>query len=103
MARHRNLYLWLVLFSAIVFPPGCNSGPSVSGAFDRNYTVTGPIHLELTNASGDVDITGSAAGKVHVRREVPASGFGFVNPHKHFATTRPNPPLHHLAAPLANA
>src|SRR6266704_455243 len=93
MARHRNLYLWLVLFSAIVFPPGCNSGPSVSGAFDRNYTVTGPIHLELTNASGDVDITGSADGKVHVRGEVRASGFGFDNPQKRLDDTLANPPI----------
>ena len=93
MARHRNLYLWLVLFSAIVFPPGCNSGPSVSGAFDRNYTVTGPIHLELTNASGDVDITGSADGRVHVRGEVRASGFGFDNPQKRLDDTLANPPI----------
>src|SRR6266851_3645087 len=67
MARHRNLRLSLVLLSAIVVLAGCNSGPSVSGTFDRNYTVTGPILLELTNASGDVDITGSADGKVHVQ------------------------------------
>src|SRR6266700_498373 len=93
MARHRNLYLLLVLFSAIVFPTGCNSGPSVSGAFDRNYTVTGPIHLELTNASGDVDITGSADGKVHVRGEVRASGFGFENPQTRLDDTLANPPI----------
>src|SRR5258708_29622804 len=93
MAGHRNLYLWRVVFSALVFPPGCNSGPSVSGAFDRNYTVTGPIHLELTNASGDVDITGSADGKVHVRGEVRASGFGFDNPQKRLDDTLANPPI----------
>jgi len=56
------------------YPGGCNSGPSVSGAFDRNYNVSGPLRLELTNASGDVDITGSADGKVQVRGEVRRIG-----------------------------
>ena len=93
MARHRNLRLSLVLLSAIVVLAGCNSGPSVSGTFDRNYTVTGPILLELTNASGDVDITGSGDGKVHVRGEVRASGFGFDNPQKRLDDTLANPPV----------
>src|SRR5947208_11048158 len=93
MARHRNLCLPLVLFSAVVVLAGCNSGPSVSGAFDRNYNVSGPLRLELTNASGDVEITGSADGKVHVRGEVRASGFGFDNPQKRVDDTLANPPI----------
>src|SRR5712691_2779677 len=93
MARHRNLRLSLVLFSAVVVLAGCNSGPSVSGTFDRNYNVSGPIRLELTNASGDVDITGSADGKVHVRGEVHASGFGFENPQTRLDDTLANPPI----------
>src|SRR5437016_11042362 len=91
MARRRNHCL--PLLSAIVVLAGCNSGPPVSGTFDRNYNVTGPIRLELTNASGDVDITGSADGKVHVRGEVRASGFGFDNPQKRLDDTLANPPI----------
>ncbi len=93
MARHSNLRFSLLLLYAIVVLAGCNTGPSVSGAFDRNYAVTGPILLELTNASGDVDITGSADGKVHVRGEVRASGFGFDNPQKRLDDTVSNPPI----------
>src|SRR5467141_4226937 len=93
MARHGNLCVPLVLFSAIAVLAGCESGPSVSGAFDRNYNVTGPLRLELTNASGDVDISGSADGKVHVRGEVRASGFGFDNPQKRLDDTLANPPI----------
>src|SRR5438445_1996694 len=93
MARHRSLCLPLVLFSAIVILAGCNSGPSVSGAFDRNYNVSGRRRLELTNASGDVEITGSADGKVHVRGDVRASGFGFDNPQKRLDDTLANPPI----------
>jgi DUF4097 and DUF4098 domain-containing protein YvlB len=93
MARHRNFCSPLVLLSAMVVLAGCNSGPSVSGSFDRNYNVTGPIRLELTNAAGDVDITGSADGRVHVRGEVRASGFGFDNPQKRLDDTLASPPI----------
>ena len=93
MVRHRNSRLQLVFFSTILVLAGCQSGPSVSGAFDRNYNVTDPIRLELNNASGDVDITGSADGKVHVRGEVRASGFGFDNPRKRLDDTLANPPV----------
>src|SRR5258708_19610816 len=98
MARHRNHRLQLVLFSAIVVLAGCNSGPSVSGTFDRNYSVAGPTRLELTNASGDVDITGSSDGKVHVRGEVRASGLAFTNPQNrlhHPLSNPPTQPRHH--------
>src|SRR6266704_6127561 len=93
MARHRNLCLPLVLLTAVVAAAACNSGASVSGTFDRHYNVSGPIRLEITNASGDVDITGSADGKVHVRGEVRASGFGFDNPQKRLDDTLANPPI----------
>src|SRR5213078_2642170 len=93
MARHRNLCMPLVLLTAVAASAACNAGPSVNGTFDRNYNVTGPIRLELTNASGDVDITDSADGKVHVRGDVRASGFGFDNPQKRLDDTVANPPI----------
>jgi DUF4097 and DUF4098 domain-containing protein YvlB len=93
MARHRNLCLPLVLCSAVAVLAACNSGPAVSGTFDRNYDVTGPIRVELTNASGDVDITGSADGKVHVHGDVRASGYGSDSPQKRLDDTVSNPPV----------
>jgi Putative adhesin len=93
MARHRNFFLPLVLCAAIGVLAACNSGPAVSGTFDRNYNVTGPLRLELANASGDVDITGSADGKVHVHGEVRASGFGSDAPQQRLDDTLANPPV----------
>src|SRR5260370_5192434 len=93
MAHHRKLYLPLMVFSALLVLAGCNAGPSASGAFDRNYTVAGPVRLELSNASGDVDIAGSADGKVHIHADVRASGFGFDNPRKRLDDTIANPPI----------
>src|SRR5258708_14965086 len=93
MARHRKLCLRVVLFSALFVLGGCYNGPAVSGNFDRSYSVTGPIRVELANASGDVDITGSADGKVHVHGEVRASGFGSQSSQKRLDDTLANPPV----------
>jgi DUF4097 and DUF4098 domain-containing protein YvlB len=93
MARYRNLGSSLLLFAATVALAGCYTGAAVSGSFDRNFNVTGPIRLELSNASGDVDITGSSDGKVHVHGEVRASGFGIDNPQKRLDDTIASPPV----------
>jgi DUF4097 and DUF4098 domain-containing protein YvlB len=93
MTRHRIVGKSLVLLASLLAVAGCNTGPSVSGTFDRNYTVTGPIRLELTNAAGDVDIKGSADGKVHVHGEVRASGIGFDKPRRRLDDTLSSPPV----------
>jgi DUF4097 and DUF4098 domain-containing protein YvlB len=72
---------------------GCAVGPSVSGTFDRTLSVTAPIRLELANASGDVSITGSADGKVHIHGEVRSSGFGFDSSEKRLNEVVNNPPI----------
>src|ERR1700676_1452734 len=72
---------------------GCAMGPSASGSFDRTLTVSGPIRLELNNASGDVSITGSSDGKVHVHGEARASGFGFDSADKRISDMLANPPV----------
>jgi len=93
MARHPNLFITSVLALALFACAACNVGPSVSGNFDRNYTVTGPLRLELTNASGNVDITGSADGNVHVHGVVRVSGMGSGNSQKRLDATIANPPI----------
>src|SRR5215472_7366038 len=96
MARYRKLANCLLLFPAIcalVALGGCYAGAAANGTFDRSFNVSGPIRLELTNASGDVNISRSSDGKVHVRGEVRASGFGFENPQKRIDETVSNPPL----------
>jgi DUF4097 and DUF4098 domain-containing protein YvlB len=96
MARYRKLSSSLLLFPAIfAFAAlvGCNAGAAASGTFDRSFNVTGPIRLELSNASGDVNIAGNSDGRVHVHGEVRASGFGFDNPQKRLDDTIANPPV----------
>jgi len=96
MARYRKFGSSLLLFPAVfalAALAGCNAGAAVSGSFDKNFSVSGPVRLELSNASGDVNITGSSDGKVHVHGEVRASGFGFDNPQKRLDDTVANPPV----------
>ena len=93
MTRRRNLFTAIVLITVVGALTACGTGSSVTGNFDRNYNVSGPIRLELTNASGDVDITGSVDGKVHVHGDVRVSGMGFGNPQKHLDDTVANPPI----------
>jgi len=72
---------------------GCAMGPSASGTFDRTLSVSGPIRLELNNTSGDVSITGSADGKVHIHGTARASGIGFESPDKRLSALLANPPI----------
>ncbi|HXY23574.1 MAG TPA: DUF4097 family beta strand repeat-containing protein [Candidatus Acidoferrum sp.] len=93
MIRYRNLGKSLVLLVAVTAFAGCATGPAVRGGFDRDYNVTGPLRIELNNAAGDVNITGSTDGKVHVHGDVRASGMGFDNPQKRLDDTLANPPV----------
>lgn len=93
MARQPNLGSSLLLFATTFALAGCYTGPSVDGSFSRTYTVSGPIRLELSNASGDVDVTEGAAGTVSIHAEVRASGFGFENPQKRLDDIVADPPI----------
>ena len=93
MARQPNLGSSLLLFATTFVLAGCYTGPSVNGRFSRSYTVSGPTRLELSNASGDVDVTAGAAGTVSIHAEVRASGFGFENPQKRLDDVVSDPPV----------
>ena len=88
MSRQRNILTGIAIAAFAVVASGCEMGPAASGAFDRSFTVTAPIRLELSNASGNVTITGSADNKVHVHGDVRSSGIGFDSPQKRLDARR---------------
>jgi DUF4097 and DUF4098 domain-containing protein YvlB len=90
---HRSFVPLAGLLAVGLASAGCAMGPSVSGSFDRTLSVSGPIRLELNNTSGDVSITGSADGKVHVHGDAHASGIGFESPEKRLNDLVANPPI----------
>jgi len=91
--RQRNLFFGIVIAAFAVAASGCEMGPAATGAFDRSFSVTAPIRLELSNASGNVTITGSSDNKVHVHGDVRASGIGFESPQKRLDSVVGNPPV----------
>jgi DUF4097 and DUF4098 domain-containing protein YvlB len=88
---YRRLSTLGVLLAAAFVLPGCMTGPGVSGSFDRNYTISGHTRLELTDPSGQVNITGSADGQVHIHGEVHAHSMGFEKPSERLDQTLADP------------
>ena len=83
----------VTLLFAVLASVGCAMGPSANGSLDRTLGVKGPIRLELHNTSGDVSITGTSDGKVHIHAEARASGMGFASPEKRISEFIANPPI----------
>ncbi|HUL33904.1 MAG TPA: DUF4097 family beta strand repeat-containing protein [Candidatus Eisenbacteria bacterium] len=48
---------------------------SETATFDRTFTVSSPVRIELSNGSGNVEIRGSADGSVHVHGKVMPGGW----------------------------
>jgi len=93
MNRRSNLNVLAPVFATILLIAGCGTGAASNGSFDRTYTVTGPIRLDLSNASGQIHITGTAGNTVHIHGEVRARGFLFNNPEKQVRELSANPPI----------
>src|SRR5260370_35085163 len=100
MARHRRLSLLLVLVTAVVVSAACSTGPSVNGSFARTFRVTGPVRLELSNAAGEVEITGSKDHTVSVHADIRASGFGFDTRQNHLQATISTRPIDQKGDPI---
>lgn len=65
-----------------------------NATFDRSFTVTSPVRIELSNGSGSVEIRGSADGTVHVHGKVSPGGWSlFGGAAKSVEEVAANPPL----------
>jgi DUF4097 and DUF4098 domain-containing protein YvlB len=80
----------LLVYWALALSPVRAAG---TDTFERTFNVTGPVRLELSNGSGNVDIRGSADGKVHVVGKVTAGWSVFGSSEKGVQEVVANPPL----------
>src|SRR5258707_4365171 len=65
-----------------------------TATFDRSFTVTAPVRIELSNGSGNVEIRGSADGTVRVHGKVSPGGWSiFGGSGKSVEEVASNPPL----------
>ena len=71
---------------------GCG-GPAETGSFDKTLTVSGPIRLELSNASGAVKINAGPDAEVKIHADVRAHGFLFSNAKETLDNLVSNPPI----------
>jgi len=66
----RRFWLMLSLATAVAATPVF---ASVQGSFERAYTVTGPVNLEVLTRSGDITVRSGPAGTVTVRGKIEVS------------------------------
>src|SRR5258705_2277886 len=65
-----------------------------TATFDRSFTVTAPVRIELSNASGNVEIRGSTDGTLHLHGKVSPGGWSiFGGSGKSVEEVASNPPL----------
>ena len=89
----RKIHLGAALLAAPLLLAGCGTAASEQGSFERTLAVSGPVHLELANASGAVEIRGGEPGKVFIHAEVQVGGFPFGNARKRLDEILSRPPI----------
>ena len=87
--------LWTAAFILTGLFASANLALATDNTFDRTFAVTGPtIRIELSNASGNVDIHSGKDGQVHVHATVTQGGWSmFGNGEKSVQDVMANPPL----------
>ena len=70
------------------------AGASDAATFDRTFSVTAPVRLELSNGSGNVEIRGSTDGTVRIHGKVTPGGWSiFGGSAKNMDEVAANPPV----------
>jgi DUF4097 and DUF4098 domain-containing protein YvlB len=91
VTSHRVWIPTVLVLNAVLALSPVRAG--ASDTFERTFTVSGPVRLELNNGSGNVDIRGSADGKVHITGKVTAGWSVFGSSEKNIQEVVANPPL----------
>jgi Putative adhesin len=102
MNKRRLAILTGFVICALAWTASASASPRHSGraaggdsaTFDRSFTVTTPVRLEVSNGSGNVEIRGSADGTVHIHGKVTQGGWSmFGGGAKNVDEVAANPPL----------
>jgi Putative adhesin len=89
---HANTWLAFLVLTAS-FSAGCVSHSGVEGSFDRQYTVSGPVTLELTSGKGDAHITTGPVGEVRIHGEVHVDSWSSESGRTRLQQLQSNPPI----------
>lgn len=89
----RTLLITGMLFTCAALTLAPARAASADNAFARTLSVSGPVRLELSNGSGNVEIRGSADGKVHITGKVTGGWSLFGSSEKNVQEVVSNPPI----------
>ncbi len=95
MTRIRNLaHLVGAPLLAFIALAGCGtSHTGVEGSFDRQFTVSGPVTLELSNDNGDTRITTGPPGEVRIHGEIQIDSWSKEGGQRQVQQLESNPPI----------
>ena len=88
----RSLIFGVFLATARMSSAAVNAS-AADNTFERTLTVSGPVRVELSNGSGNVEIKGSVDGKVHIFGKVTGGWSLFSSSDKNIQEVMANPPI----------
>jgi DUF4097 and DUF4098 domain-containing protein YvlB len=92
----RKLIQLCLVSTSIVFATltsGCSIGPGETGSFDKTFTVTGPVQLEVNNGSGRVEVRYGQPGEVRVHADLTVWLTFLDDKDSHLGEIREHPPV----------
>jgi hypothetical protein len=89
---NRTAWLAGVLLTASLVA-GCASHSGVEGGFDRQFTVNGPVALELTSGKGDAHIMAGPSGEVRIHGEIHVDSWSAESGRTRLQQLQSNPPI----------
>jgi hypothetical protein len=93
MSSARKIIPFVAALLLAAAASGCAPNESGSGSFERNLAVTGPVVLDISNGSGNVEISPGSAGTVHVHAEFRVRTWPWENGKRRAAEITQNPPI----------
>jgi DUF4097 and DUF4098 domain-containing protein YvlB len=92
MRTHRLALPSIALLAAVFFLFTLQAS-ATDNTFDRTFTVSGPVRVELSNGSGNVAIRGTADAKVHIHGKVTKGWTLWGSAEKNVEEAVSNPPV----------
>ncbi|MGB8525103.1 MAG: DUF4097 family beta strand repeat-containing protein [Candidatus Acidiferrales bacterium] len=89
---HKISSLAFSVLAALVIA-GCTSHSGVEGDFDRQFTVSGPITVELMTGKGDAHITTGPTGEVRIHGEIHVDSWSSESGRTRLQQLQSNPPI----------
>jgi DUF4097 and DUF4098 domain-containing protein YvlB len=93
MMPSRNRLAAAAAMLAVTIAAGCRSQPSAEGSFDKTFTVSGPVRIEMTNGSGDSHVTIGPAGEVRIHGEIQVQAWSDKSGQRRVDEVQSHPPV----------